>query len=100
MLNPALYAIVARGSPPGRSGIAQGIYGAAGILGVMAASLISGLVAGTDIRRPFYIFAAVILASLGIGLGIGGGALREIGRSAGEAAPASTTSRAGRCPGG
>ena len=50
MLNPALYAIVAAGSPPGRSSTAQGIYGAAGTMGFVVASLIAGVLA--DDRHP------------------------------------------------
>ena len=57
MLNPALYAIVAAGSPPGRSSTAQGIYGAAGTMGFVIASLITGVLAEIDIRLPFYVFA-------------------------------------------
>ena len=38
-LNPALYAVVAANSPPGRSSTAQGLFGAAGTLGFIVASL-------------------------------------------------------------
>jgi DHA1 family multidrug resistance protein-like MFS transporter len=87
MLNPALYAMVAAGSPPGRSSTAQGIYGASGTIGFVVASLISGALAEADIRLPFYVFAAVMFVSLALGLAVGGRALRGVGQSA-SAAPA------------
>lgn len=76
LLNPALYAIVAANSPPGRSSTAQGIYGAAGTLGFIAASLAAGVLAAQDIRYPFYLFSAVMVTSLLIGVAIGGDRLR------------------------
>ncbi len=79
MLNPALYAIVAAGSPPGRSSTAQGIYGAAGTMGFVVASLITGVLADADIRLPFYVFAGFMFVSLAAGLAVGGGALRRVG---------------------
>jgi MFS family permease len=82
MLNPALYAIVAAGSPAGRSSTAQGIYGAAGTSGFIIASLITGVLADPDIRVPFYVFAAVALSCLVIGLAVGGRALGRIGKPA------------------
>lgn len=87
MLNPALYAMVAAGSPPGRSSTAQGIYGAAGTIGFVVASLVAGALAEADIRLPFYVFAAVMFASLVAGLAVGGRALRGVGRASSGAAP-------------
>jgi MFS family permease len=80
MLNPVLFAIVAAGSPAGRSSTAQGIYGAAGTIGFVLASLSSGFLAEADIRLPFYAFAAVMLACLIGSLAVGGRALRRLGR--------------------
>jgi MFS family permease len=60
MFNPALFSIVAAGSPPGRSSSAQGVFGAAGTLGFVIASLLTGALAEIDIRLPFYLFAAVM----------------------------------------
>jgi MFS family permease len=71
-LNPALYAIVAAGSPPGRSSTAQGVFGGAGTIGFVAASLIAGFLAEIDLRMPFWFFSAVMLACLGIGLLVAG----------------------------
>ena len=63
MLNPALYAVVAANSPAGRSSTAQGLFGAAGTVGFIVASLIAGVLAELDIVYPFYVFTAVMLAT-------------------------------------
>jgi MFS family permease len=72
MLNPALYAVVAANSPPGRSSTAQGLFGAAGTVGFIVASLIAGALAQTNIVYPMYVFAAVLTVTLLLGLIIGG----------------------------
>ena len=72
MLNPALYAVVAANSPLGRSSTAQGIFGAAGTVGFIVASLTAGVLAEIDIVYPMYVFSAVLIASLVVGLLIGG----------------------------
>ena len=86
-LNPALYAVVAAHSPPGRSSTAQGLFGAAGTLGFIAASLAAGVLAERSILYPFYVFSGVMLLALVVGLAIGGRRLtaRPIG-GAGTAA--------------
>jgi MFS family permease len=71
-LNPALYAVVAANSPPGRSSTTQGLFGSAGTLGFIAASLLAGVLAERSILYPFYVFSAVMIVSLVIGLAIGG----------------------------
>jgi DHA1 family multidrug resistance protein-like MFS transporter len=70
-LNPALYSVVAASSPPGRSATAQGLFGAAGTLGFIIASLMAGYLAEVDIRYPFYLFAAVMLATFILAMAIG-----------------------------
>lgn len=75
MLNPALYAIVAAGSPAGRSSTAQGVFGASGTVGFVIASLSAGVLAENDLRLPFLVFAAVMLLALATGLAAGGRAL-------------------------
>ena len=72
MLNPALYAVVAANSPVGRSSTAQGLFGAAGTVGFIVASLIAGALAQTDIVYPMYVFAAVLTVTLVLGLIVGG----------------------------
>ena len=72
MLNPALYAVVAANSPVGRSSTAQGIFGSAGTVGFIVASLIAGVLAGTNIVYPMFVFSAVLMTSLVVALLIGG----------------------------
>ena len=78
ILFPALYAVVAAGSPAGRSSTAQGLFGAAGTIGFIVASLIAGQLAEIDIRLPFWMFVATTLTTLAIGLVIGAGPIRSI----------------------
>ena len=80
VLNPALYAVVAANSPPGRSSTAQGLFGAAGTVGFIVASLIAGVLAEASIVYPMYVFSAVLTVTLVLGLIIGRGRLS--GRSA------------------
>ena len=76
-LNPALYSVVAASSPVGRSATAQGLFGAAGTVGFIVASLITGFLAELDIRYPFYVFAAVMFATFVVGLAIGWNVFRR-----------------------
>jgi MFS family permease len=76
LLNPAVYAVVAANSPPGRSSTAQGLFGAAGTLGFIAASLAAGALASVNILYPFYVMSAVMLITLVVGVIIGGDRLR------------------------
>lgn len=69
--SPALYLLVSRASPPGRSSTAQGLAGAAGTAGTIVASLAAGALANIDLRLPFFATAVGILAALAIGLLIG-----------------------------
>ncbi len=75
MLNPALYAVVAANSPAGRSSTAQGLFGAAGTVGFIVASLIAGVLASANIVYPLYVFSAVLVVSLVLGLVVGRGRL-------------------------
>jgi MFS family permease len=84
VLNPALYAVVAANSPPRRSATAQGLFGAAGTVGFIVASLIAGALAQTNIVYPMYVFSAVLTAALVVGLIVGRGRLD--GRGAAPAA--------------
>jgi MFS family permease len=84
-LTPALYAVVAANSPPGRSSTAQGVFGAAGTIGFIVASLVAGVLAAQDILYPMYVFSAVMLATLIVGLLVGGRRLRAFQRVAPQA---------------
>jgi MFS family permease len=81
LMGPALYAVVASGTPAGRSATTQGVYGAAGTLGTIVASIAAGVLFALDIHLPFYVFAVTMLVSLGLGLVIGGRPLRDLGRA-------------------
>jgi MFS family permease len=69
--SPALYLLVARASPPGRSSTAQGLFGAAGTVGTIIASLGAGFLAEIDLRYPFYATGIGVMATLLIGLALG-----------------------------
>jgi MFS family permease len=77
-LGPALFAVVAAGSPLGRSSTAQGIFGAAGTLGAIIASVSAGYLAEIDLRLPFWVFSAVMAVSLGLALLVGGRAIGQL----------------------
>jgi len=81
LLGPALYAVVASGTPAGRSATTQGVYGAAGTLGTIVASIAAGVLFALDIHLPFYVFAVTMLVSLVLGLVIGGRPLRDLGHA-------------------
>ena len=78
LLNPAVYAVVAAASPPGRSSTAQGLFGAAGTLGFIVASLTTGVLAARSILLPFYTFAAVMVVTLTVAVLVGGSRLRGV----------------------
>ncbi len=68
---PALYMLVARASRSGRSSTAQGLFGAAGTIGTIVASLGAGVLAEIDLRLPFYAAGIGTGAALVLGLIIG-----------------------------
>jgi DHA1 family multidrug resistance protein-like MFS transporter len=88
LLNPAVYSVVAASSPAGRSSTAQGLFGAAGTLGFIVASLTTGVLAERSILLPFYAFCAVMLVSLALAVAVGGARLRGPGHAAHEAVSA------------
>jgi MFS family permease len=88
LMGPALYAVVARGTPAGRSATTQGVFGAAGTLGMIVASIVAGALFTIDLHLPFYTFAVVMVASLVVGLAIGRGALHLPAGAPGGGAPA------------
>jgi len=85
-LMPALYALVAFGSPSGRSSTAQGIFGAVGTIGLIVATLSSGWLWEIGRAWPFGFFVVGSTTCLILGLALyrfGGGA-----RAVQEASPA------------
>ena len=68
---PAQFLLVARASPVSRTSTAQGLFGAAGTIGTIAASLSAGFLAEIDLRLPFIVTGVASLLTLAIGLAIG-----------------------------
>jgi MFS family permease len=64
---PALFAILARGTPAGRSSTAQGLFGSSGTLAFVIASAIAGALFAMDVRYPFYFFVGVTLVGTLLG---------------------------------
>ena len=62
--SPALYLLIARSAPAGKASTAQGIFGAAGTLGTIIASLFSGYAAAVDLRIPFVATTVAMLGAL------------------------------------
>jgi MFS family permease len=67
-MTPALFAMVARGSPPGRSSTAQGLYGAISTLALVVASVIAGALFEADLAYPFWFFVVGMAICLVVGL--------------------------------
>ena len=65
---PALFALVAQGTPNGRSSTAQGIFGAAGTVALIVASLSAGILFEHDPTWPFLFFIVGLIATLALGL--------------------------------
>ena len=86
-LGPATYAVIARGTPVGRSSTAQGVLGAAGTVGTITAALATGVMAAVDLDIPFYVGSAVVVLLLVLTLAVGGRAVRAMKPAA--TAPAS-----------
>ena len=88
MAVPAIFLLVARSSPIGRSSTAQGIIGASGTTGTIVASILAGTLAATDLRLPFWTTGTVTLICLGFGLLLGRRRLYDAMQPRPAAAPA------------
>ena len=65
---PALYAMLAKGTPVGRSSTAQGLFGATATLALVVASLAAGNLFEIGIGLPFWFFVVGLALSLVVGL--------------------------------
>ncbi len=79
---PALYAVVAAGTPPGRSSTVQGVYGAFGTLATIVASVVGGLIATWDLRYPFWLGGVTLIVVVAIAVTVDGGRIRAAFRGA------------------
>ena len=85
LLGPASYAVIAAGSPLGRSSTAQGIVAAFGTFATISASIMAGILAAVDLRYPFWIGAAVAIVLALAAFAVDGG---RIGRLFASPSPA------------
>jgi len=66
-LGPAIFTILAAGTPAGRSSTTQGLFGATGTLAFIVSSLVAGALLAVDVRYPFYFFAVATATCFGLG---------------------------------
>ncbi|MEZ4596275.1 MAG: MFS transporter [Chloroflexota bacterium] len=69
-LMPGLFALVALGSPSGRSSTAQGIFGAVGTIGLIVATIAAGMLWELGRAWPFGFFVVGAATALVLGLGL------------------------------
>ncbi|MGD8684425.1 MAG: MFS transporter [Chloroflexota bacterium] len=67
---PALYSMLAQGTPPGRASTAQGLFGATSTLALVVASLAAGNLFEVGIGLPFWFFVGGLAIALVAGLAI------------------------------
>ena len=87
LVSPALYAIVGRGTPVGRSSTTQGVFGASGTLGFIVASAIAGQLFALNQDWPFILIAIVVSVTFVVAVVIGG-SVAPRGTTHDEPAPA------------
>ena len=68
VMNPALFALLARGTPVGRSSTAQGFFGAVSTAALVVASVVAGALFERDTGLPFWFFVVGMAVCLVIGL--------------------------------
>ena len=90
--SPALYTLLARAAPAGRSSSAQGMFGAAGTAGTIVASLAAGNLAAVDVRLPFFAMGITTLVLIAVCAVVGG---RLLWRSLQPQAAAATATGGG-----
>jgi MFS family permease len=67
-MGPALFSMLARGTPVGRASTAQGLFGAVSTLAIIVASVAAGGLFERGIALPFWFFVAGIAISVVVGL--------------------------------
>ncbi len=85
ILGTALFAMVASGSPRGRSSLAQGIFGAVGTTAIIVSAMVSGALWEIDSSYPFWFFSAGVAVAFTLGMlvysGFFGRFLPQLGRT-------------------
>jgi MFS family permease len=71
MASPAIYLLVARSAPVGRSSTAQGLLGGAGTVGTIVASVAAGRLAEINLTYPFYSVGIAGSIAVVVGLVLG-----------------------------
>jgi MFS family permease len=67
-MGPALYSLLAKGTPAGRSSTVQGLFGATATLALVVASLVAGQLFEVGIGLPFWFFVVGMAICLVVGL--------------------------------
>ena len=70
MLGTALFAMVAAGSPQGRTALAQGIYGSVGTSAIIVSTMLSGALYEAGRTLPFWFFAGTIAFTFVLGMAV------------------------------
>ncbi len=83
---PALYSLLASGTPVGRSSTTQGIFGASTQVGIIVASLLAGQLYAIDPRWPFLAFVGGTTIAILLGVLIAWGARPLLRATAASAA--------------
>jgi MFS family permease len=69
-MSPAIFAMLARGTPHGRASTTQGLYGAVGTLALIVASLMAGQLFQRGVGLPFWFFVIGMGICVVVGLAI------------------------------
>ena len=69
-MGPALYSMLAQGTPAGRASTAQGLYGATATLALVVASLAAGNLFEIGIGLPFWFFVVGLAITTVAGLAL------------------------------
>ncbi|HZW02126.1 MAG TPA: MFS transporter [Candidatus Deferrimicrobium sp.] len=67
-MGPALFTMLARGTPRGRASTAQGLYGAVSTLAIIVASIVAGALFEQGMDLPFWFFVIGVGVCLVLGL--------------------------------
>ena len=70
LLGTALFAMVAAGSPAGRTALAQGIYGSVGTTAIILSSVAAGALFEAGRTLPFWFFSAVVALTFILGMAV------------------------------